>query len=122
MGLGNADDTSDADKPISRAAQAALDAKADASALAQYQRAFASRTVRLTAAGWVGTRQTVDAPGLTPDAAVVLVSFAPDSYEDYVSSGVRAVAQGAGTLTFACDTVPERDVEAEVAYRWRFST
>lgn len=122
VGLGNADDTSDADKPISRAAQAALDAKADASALAQYQRAFASRTVRLTAAGWVGTRQTVDAPGLTPDAAVVLVSFAPDSYEDYVSSGVRAVAQGAGTLTFACDTVPERDVEAEVAYRWRFST
>ncbi len=122
VGLGNVDDTSDLDKPISRAAQAALDAKADASALAQYQRAFASRTVRLTAAGWQGLRQTVQAPGLTPDAAVVLVSYAPDSYEDYVASGVRAVAQGAGTITFACDSVPEGDVEAEVAYRWRYST
>ena len=37
-----------------------------------------------------------------------------DSYMTYAEAGVRCTAQGAGTLTFACETAPTEDVVANV--------
>ncbi len=71
--------------------------------------------VTLTAAGWnADTKtQTVSVAGVTATANCIITA-APDSYITYNEAGVRCTAQGAGTLTFACETVPTADVTANV--------
>lgn len=72
-------------------------------------------TATLTAAGWdAGAKtQTVSVAGVTATANCIITA-APDSYMAYAEAGVRCTAQGAGTLTFACETVPTADVAANV--------
>ena len=72
-------------------------------------------SVTLTASGWnANTKtQTVSVAGVTSTANCIITA-APDSYMAYAKAGVRCTAQGAGTLTFACETVPTADVEANV--------
>lgn len=72
-------------------------------------------SVTLTAAGWdAGAKtQTVSVAGVTATANCIITA-APDSYMAYSEAGVRCTAQGAGTLTFACETVPTADVAANV--------
>lgn len=72
-----------------------------------------SVSVTLTAAGWANNAQTVNVSGVTADNAVI-VTPAPSTYTDYVDNGVRCTAQGAGTLTFACDSTPSGNVTANV--------
>ena len=68
----------------------------------------------LTAAGWSTAKiQTVSVAGVTATANCVITA-APDSYMAYTKAGVRCTAQGAGTLTFACETVPTANVAANV--------
>lgn len=69
----------------------------------------------LTAAGWDADAktQTVSVAGVTATANCIITA-APDSYMAYAEAGVRCTAQGAGTLTFACETVPTEDVAANV--------
>ena len=69
----------------------------------------------LTAAGWDADAktQTVSVAGVTATANCIITA-APDSYMAYAEAGVRCTAQGAGTLTFACETVPTADVAANV--------
>lgn len=71
--------------------------------------------VTLTAAGWNADAktQTVSVAGVTATANCIITA-APDSYIAYAEAGVRCTAQGAGTLTFACETVPTSDVTANV--------
>lgn len=71
--------------------------------------------VTLTAAGWNADAktQTVSVAGVTATANCIITA-APDSYIAYAEAGVRCTAQGAGTLTFACETVPTADVTANV--------
>ena len=71
--------------------------------------------VTLTAAGWdTETKtQTVTATGVT-ETANCIVTAAPASYVAYGEAWVRCTAQGAGTLTFACETVPTEDLTANV--------
>ena len=45
---------------------------------------------------------------------IVNITAATDSYMAYAEAGVRCTAQGAGTLTFACETVPTANVAANV--------
>ena len=72
-------------------------------------------TATLTAAGWDADTKTQ-----TVSVAVVtatdncIITAAPDSYMSYAKAGVRCTAQGAGTLTFACETVPTDNVVANV--------
>ena len=73
-----------------------------------------SVTVILTAAGWVDNTQTVSVSGVT-DINVKVVSPAPASVDEYASCGVKATAEGAGAITFACITVPENDLIVNVA-------
>lgn len=72
-------------------------------------------SVTLTASGWNANAktQTVSVSGVTATANCI-VTAAPDSYMAYAEAGVRCTAQGAGTLTFACEAVPTADVAANV--------
>ena len=72
-------------------------------------------SVTLRASGWDADAktQTVSVAGVTATANCIITA-APDSYMAYAKAGVRCTAQGAGTLTFACETVPTADVAANV--------
>ena len=72
-------------------------------------------TVTLSASGWYADAktQTVSVAGVTATANCIITA-ATDSYMAYAEAGVRCTAQGAGTLTFVCETVPTADVAANV--------
>ena len=72
-------------------------------------------SVTLPASGWnANTKtQTVSVSGVTATVNLIITA-APDSYIADAKAGVRCTAQGAGTLTFACETVPTSDVAANV--------
>ena len=72
-------------------------------------------SVTLSASGWNADAktQTVSVSGVTATANCIITA-APDSYMSYAEAGVRCTAQGAGTLTFVCETVPTADVAANV--------
>ena len=72
-------------------------------------------SVTLRASGWNANAktQTVSVSGVTATANCIITA-APDSYMAYAEAVVRCTAQGAGTLTFACETVPTADVAANV--------
>ena len=72
-------------------------------------------SVTLPASDWNSSAktQTVSVSGVTA-AANCIITASPDSYMAYAEAGVRCTAQGAGTLTFACETVPAADVAANV--------
>ena len=72
-------------------------------------------SVTLRASGWNANAktQTVSVAGVTATVNLIITA-APDSYMAYAKAGVRCTAQGAGTLTFACETVPTADVAANV--------
>ena len=72
-------------------------------------------SVTLRASGWnANTKtQTVSVSGVTATVNLIITA-APDSYMAYAKAGVRCTAQGAGTLTFACETVPTANVVANV--------
>lgn len=84
----------------------ALPEKADKPTTASYT---------LTAAGWnsESKTQTVSAPGMTADAAIIITA-APESYMAYNEAGVRCTGQGTNTLTFTCEDIPTEDVTANV--------
>ena len=72
-------------------------------------------SVTLRASDWNANAktQTVSVAGVTATANCIITA-APDSYMAYAEAVVRCTAQGAGTLTFACETVPTADVAANV--------
>lgn len=72
-----------------------------------------SATVVLSASGWNGNAQTVSAPAVTANNTVI-VSPAPASYEAYTENAVRCTAQGAGILTFVCESAPSGDISVNV--------
>ena len=75
------------------------------------------RTVALGVAAWTGTeapfQQTVSVSGAT-DTNVKVISPAPASVDEYASCGIKAITEGAGTITFACTTVPENTLTINV--------
>ena len=73
----------------------------------------AAASVSLPAALGAGNTQTVAVSGVTP-ANHVLVTPAPQSHTAYTDAAVRCTTQGQGTLTFACDRVPEEDLTANI--------
>ena len=72
-----------------------------------------STSATLTVAGWSNNTQTVTVTGMTTNATVVITA-APDSYIAYAEAGVRCTAQGANTLTFACEETPTVALTANV--------
>ena len=84
---------------------------------ADYASPALPRTVTLGVAAWTGAeapfQQTVSVSGAT-ETNVKVISPAPASVDEYASCGVKATTEGAGTITFACTTVPENDLIANV--------
>ena len=74
---------------------------------------YTSIAVTLTTANWSSNAQTVNAAGVTASNAVI-VSAAPASYLSYSEFGVYCSAQGAGTLTFTCDSTPDVNLTVNV--------
>ena len=73
-----------------------------------------ARTVTLDASGWSSDRRrTVAVEGVTASNHVI-VSPAPDAMEAAAKAGLYAVAQAAGSLTFACAKVPQGFVNINV--------
>lgn len=72
-------------------------------------------SVTLSASGWNSSSktQTVSVSGVTATGNLIITA-APDSYMAYAKAAVRCTAQGEGTLTFACETVPTANVAANV--------
>ena len=74
---------------------------------------YTSISVTLTTANWSSNTQTVNVAGVTASNAVI-VSAAPASYLSYSEFGVYCSAQGAGTLTFTCDSTPDVNLTVNV--------
>lgn len=70
-------------------------------------------TCTLTSAWWSSNSQTVSATGVTASNTVI-VSPAPANISTYADCGVYCSAQGSGTLTFKCDTVPSGSITVNV--------
>lgn len=65
-------------------------------------------TVTLTVAKWSNKSQSVSVSGVTA-SNLVIVSV------DNTDNGIKCTAQGSGTLTFTCETLPTAGVTASVA-------
>lgn len=61
--------------------------------------------VTLALSGWSNNSQTVSASGVTADNDII-VSPAPESFEDYAKAIVRCTGQSSDWLTFTCKEVP----------------
>ena len=74
-------------------------------------------TATLDVAAWTGAeapfQQTVSVEGATA-TNIKVISPAPASVDEYASCGVKATTEGAGTITFACTTVPENALTVNV--------
>nr|DAU43465.1 MAG TPA: tail-collar fiber protein [Caudoviricetes sp.] len=73
----------------------------------------AARTATLTVAGWSNKAQSVSVAGVTANS-IVTVTYAPASRAAWIDADVYCSAQGAGTLTFMCDTVPTQALTANI--------
>ena len=73
------------------------------------------KTVSATLAvdGWSDLTQTVTVAGASATNTVI-VTPAPEYHLDYANSMVRCTAQGANSLTFTCEKVPENALVVNV--------
>ena len=75
--------------------------------------------ITLTVAGWNAStkRQVATVAGVLADASrqVIQMGFSTEAaILAYGAAGILAVAQGAGTLTFQCSTVPTADIAVNI--------
>lgn len=67
---------------------------------------------------WQDLSQTVALPDLGPEDTVMVSPEPGDGFEEYANCGMRCAAQGAGSLTFRCQAVPDRALTVNVVV-WR---
>jgi hypothetical protein len=72
-------------------------------------------TVTIATGDWSTLSATKTVTGMTP-TAVVFVAPAAASFVAYGAAQIRATSQGAGTLTFACTTLPTESITVNVAW------
>lgn len=71
-----------------------------------------AKTVTLSASGWSNNTQTVFVEGVTANN---VVQVAPSGDRTaYLDADIYCSAQGAGTLTFTCETTPTADIAVNV--------
>lgn len=70
----------------------------------------------LPASGWANNQQTVRCDGVTadPDETHVTCTYDYASKTAFVAADIDCIAQGDGTLTFACSVVPSEAVTVNV--------
>lgn len=74
---------------------------------------YTTQAVSIPTSAWSGTTATVSALAVTATNDVI-VAPAPASISAWAAAGVYCSAQGAGTLTFTCSTVPTAALTANV--------
>lgn len=115
VGLGNVDNTSDADKPVSTAQQQALNAKANQTALDALETTVAGKASKavtvsasLTVEGWTGEAapytQTISAAGVTADVSQVIdvgisEEASADVYKMAAECMIKAKSKAEGIVT-----------------------
>lgn len=142
VGLGNVDNTSDADKPISTATQTALNAKQDTltfdttptsgstnpvtsggiyTAVSQLESQIEDGLhtlvpVTLAANGWISGLQTVTVAGVLADETEQMITIVPASTSRlaFERSMVEAVGHDYNTVTFSFLTIPKSDLSVYV--------
>ncbi len=72
-----------------------------------------SRTATLSTGGWSSNKQTVSVTGVTANS-ILTVTYAPASHDAWLDAGVYCSVQGAGTLTFTCESVPSAALTANI--------
>ena len=76
-----------------------------------------AKIVSLAIANWTGEAapfaQTITVEGMTAEAKII-VSPVPASLDAYGSAQVRCTAQAENSLTFACNSAPEEDLNVNV--------
>ena len=82
-------------------------------AVAGKQDTIVATTATLAANNWSSNAQTVNVSGVTASNNVI-VSPNPVSLSDYASAGIYCSAQGSGTLTFTCETVPTGTITVNI--------
>lgn len=70
-------------------------------------------TITIARSAWSNKTATVSVSGVTADNAVD-VAPAESTYGAYTTASIRASAQGSGTLTFKCITVPTTSISVNV--------
>jgi len=70
-------------------------------------------TTEIAAEDWTGKAATKNVSGVTANN-ILWVSPAPASYADYIDAEIRPTAQGAGTISFACETTPTAAVTVNI--------
>lgn len=83
-------------------------------ALSSIQAQHTSLSITIAASDWSNNTCTKTATGVT-SSNTVIVSPASASYEAYGEAQVRATAQGANQITFACTDVPSVSLTVNVA-------
>lgn len=75
-----------------------------------------AKPVTLTLVGWNNKSQTVSVSPISGVEGTQLIQPVPasGSKSAYEAAGVQASAEGVGTLTFTCDSVPESDLTVYV--------
>ena len=74
---------------------------------------MSTATATIATTGWSSNQLTVSVTGVTASNTVI-VSPAPASVAEWASCGIYCSAQGSGTLTFTCTTVPSSALTANV--------
>ena len=85
----------------------------DASARSNLAKIAVTTTATVATTAWNNLSATVNVSGVTTSNSVI-VAPAPASREAAVKAQMYCSAQGAGTLTFACKTVPTSNVVVNV--------
>lgn len=74
---------------------------------------LSTTTASLGTTGWSNNSKTVNVTGVTA-SNVVIISPAPADADAWADAGIICTAQGSGTLTFECDTVPSSSLTANI--------
>lgn len=75
---------------------------------------LAQTSVSIASSAWSNKTVTVAVPGVTADN-VVLITAPESSYSSAVSAGIHATAQGNGTVSFSCKSVPSAAITLDFA-------
>lgn len=74
---------------------------------------MSTTTAALGTTGWSNNAKTVNVTGVT-SSNTVIISPAPADADSWAAAGIICTAQGSGTLTFECDTVPSSSLTANI--------
>ena len=76
-------------------------------------------SVNIPAAGWADNKQTIPVLGVSASYAIIVAADEADAAnaEAYADANVKAFQKSNGSVTFRCDSIPTRDLLANISLR-----